>query len=778
MTETSTAHADGTGSEQRRRRRSTFAMNEKAWWGAVLAVAAVLAVLSPGSPTGHEFVDAVYRTIFVLAVAAASSRARRWTMIVAAAIVTASSIGLGLLFGAVALVMAVVLVWRDLRNRVYGSCVGVFVAMACLRLDVGVFTGASVLVAAVAAGLILWSGYQVSRRKTRRLIRWVALGAGVVAVIGVGLGIYQAIVFSSPLQSAVDSTIDGISAVQNGDTAAGSDRFAAAAREFREVADDAGSPWLFPARLVPVVGQNVEVISVMSDAGASLTDAARRTTSEVDYGRLRREGGGVDIGVLETFLEPVADTSVRLAAASKEVEGLDSPWVVGPLAERIDQFETKVDDLRSQTDLALAALQYGPGIFGADGERRYLVLLGNPAEARDLGGHIGNWAELTMLDGKISLVEVGRPLELAQSNLDNALQESGDLPPSFLGMRPARFPQNWGASLDFPVDARVAARLFETKTGRRIDGVLYADPFALAAMLGITGPIEVPGLPGKSLASGDAVRFLTLDQFVAFTDPSVGDEAVTELVRALFQRLTETTLPSPATLGAQFGPLVKSGRFRMVSLHDADRGILSRVGLDAGFEPVEGDDFLAVVSRNANPSKIDGYLHRTTSYEVDWDPETGAVEATISVELRNDAPADGLPPYVIGNSAGFPNGTNVTDLAVLTPFEATRATVDGIDANVSTLLDLDHWRHNIRVEVPPGSTVKVTLGLEGDVRNGDVYRLRFGAQPLVNEGTTEVTVRADARRIRGGRGIKVSDSEANLTLSEIGRTILTLRAEK
>ena len=764
-----------TQASSRGHKRSTISRAQRAVLASVLVCAFVMGMLSPGEPTGHAVIDAVYRGGFVALVALAGSRARRWSVISSSAIVTAGSIGLGLLFGAVALLMSVLIVGRDIRNRIYGACVGTFVGLACLRLRIEWFLGASALVATVASGLMLWSGYRVSRSRPKRVVRWsLALGA-LVMVVGVGMAGYQAIAFASPLEDGVRSTVDGVASVQNGETVRGAEQFSVARDTFSDVAGRAGAWWLFPSRMVPFVAQNLDAVVTLSESGASLTEAAERTASEVDYSTIRREGGGVDLELLARFRDPVVEASRRLADAAALVDDLDSPWLVAPIADRLDDFDEKVTDLRSQTDLAADALTYGPALFGGEGERRYLVLLGNPAEARDIGGHIGNWAELTMTDGAISLVEVGTPLELSQPELDNAVEDRGNVPPSLLGMRPATFPQNWGASLSFPIDAEVAAQLFQAKTGRRIDGVLYADPFAMAAMLSITGPVGVPGLD-KQVDSTNAVRFLTHDQYVDFPSESEGDTAVTELVRTVFDRLTKTTLPGPAQLGASFGPLVKDGRLRMVSLHDVDHPLLARLALDYGFVPVEGDDLLAVVTRNANPSKIDSYLSRDITYDVRWDPETGSIGATVTVVLRNDAPAGGLPPYLIGNSGGRPDGTNITDLAIVTPFEATSATVDGVETVMSPLRDDNVWRHTVRTEVPPGGERRVVVALEGEVSPGARYRLRFSGQPLVNDDSTRVVVTADGQDLVGGPGIDVADGQATITLRHLGQTILTLRA--
>jgi len=761
------------------RHRTPRELSRSQWWllVAMIAAAALLGALSPGAPTGHSWVDALYRAIFVSCVAMAASRARRWSLVVGSSIAAVASIGVGLIFACVALLMTVVLVWKRLRNRAFGACVGAFIGMACLRLEVTTFLGAATIVAVVAVLPILWSGYNVSSAPSRRLVRWCVAIATLVGVVGVGMAVYEGIAYAPTLRKAVSTTTSAITMVRDGRTSDAGPRFDEATRLFTSVADDSSAWWWFPARLVPVVSQNVEVIPVMSKAGASLTQAAATTSTKVDYGRIRKEGGGVDLAVLAEFREPVMEVADRLAEASDDVAGVQSTWVVGPLRGRIDEFEEKVDELSAQTEIATLALRDGPTLFGGKGERHYLVLLGNPAEARDLGGHIGNVAELSFVDGAIKLVRVALPSEISQPGLDEAVAESDIVTPSLLALRPATFPQNWGGSMNFPTDVQVAARLYANAVGHPIDGVMYADPYALAAMLEITGPVEVPGL-GRAISSKDAVKFLTLDQFSSFPTQSAADTALTEFVRTLFDKLTRTTLPVPSDLGRLFGPLVKQGRFRAASLRVEDGSLLDRLGLDTGFRPTPGQDLLAVATRNANPSKIDAFLHRTIDGKIAWDPETGDVTSTISVTLRNDAPAAGYPDYVIGNTLGVPNGTNITDVAVITPFEATRATIDGVDAEVGPLRDGDVWRHTVRVDIPPGATVTVAIELEGEVDAGPLYHLRFGGQPLVNEGDVKLEVTASGRRrIVPGEGIDVSGATATAGFKDVGQLQLTLREE-
>ena len=315
-----------------------------------------------------------------------------------------------------------------------------------------------------------------------------------------------------------------------------------------------------------------------------------------------------------------------------------------------------------------------PCHHGRRGPRRYLLLLGNPAEARDVGGHLGNWAELVVQDGRIDVVRVGVPYELFAPWTDPTpvLGEDLDLPASLIEMQPERFPQNWGATADLGTVAQLAADLYpQAAGGAPIDGVLYADPVAFAALLELTGPVEAGGV---RLDAGNAVQYLTRDQFLA-DDPQAAP--VSDLIRVALDRLTDNQLPSVGAVTEAFSEVVDAGHLQFVSLTNQENELMSLVGLDQPVPTPAGGDVVAVLSRNANPSKIDAFLQRDIDYDVTWDPANGAVRSRVVITLRNGAPAEGLPPLVNGAAVPLPPGTNRTQLAVLSPFDAVGMMVDG-----------------------------------------------------------------------------------------------------
>lgn len=721
------------------RRRSEAESLVQAEVFVIAALVAALAVVAPTTPTGNGVIDAVERAAFTFLMALAGSRARRWPLVVGATVVGALASGTSLLYGLVALAGVTALVVTDRRSRQVGAAMGGLIGVGAMHLDLGGFTGSSFLVAAVACGLILWSGYQVSGQAVRHRCRRAAAGVGIAIAACLVLSLAAALWARHPLGVAVTATQDAGSAARAGDSLAATAQLTIAQQNFERAHRRLSPPWLLPAQAVPVLGQNLRALRDLSGAGVDLAAAADQSISAIDYSKLSKRGGGIDLAELRALREPVLDTQASLRHADLVAARSASPVLVGPIAHRTSQFSEKITGLRRDADAAVDAVRHAPALLGADGPRRYLILLTNPAESRDLSGNVGNWVELVADHGDLELIQVGEPLDLAPTPGAKAINPSS-YPPSYVNMRPVEFPQNLGASPDLPTVARLAATIFRDRTGRELDGVAMADPEAFAALLHLTGETTVPGVPGYALTERNAADFLLVGQYVQFQDEPTGNRAIESVVRRTFQTLTHLELPGPDSIGELFGPLVDEGRLQLASLHPGDRGYLDRVGL-SGRVPVQpGHDQLGVMVRNANPSKIDSFLRRRTSAVVRWNPTTGSVHETITVTLRNTAPDHGLPPTLIGNQAGAATGTNVTDLAVVTPNRLLRVTVDGRRSPARPVWDGTSWRHEVRVAIPAGATRTIRFEVAGSLPAGPTYRLDAIGQPLAHDGRTTITV--------------------------------------
>src|SRR6185295_2469578 len=138
---------------------------------------------------------------------------------------------------------------------------------------------------------------------------------------------------------------------------------------------------------------------------------------------------------------------------------------------------------------------------------------GTPSETRELGGFVGNYAEVTADHGKLSLTQSGRSLDLSDPSGEQGFTlRDGAYQEPFAPYRVSQFFGNVSASANFADVADVAMQLYPQVTGQQIDGVFYMDPYALAALLDLTGPITLKDGNVK-LNAKNAAQELLVDQY-------------------------------------------------------------------------------------------------------------------------------------------------------------------------------------------------------------------------------------------------------------------------
>lgn len=737
---------------RRRRRRQELSRSDKTLVAVIIiGLAVAAAAFGTAEPTTVPWADAAQRFVAVAVVALAGLRARRWTLVVGAALVTIFGSGFGIVVGFATLLVVVALTVIDKRSRIVGSAIAGLIALLTLFLSVPGPLGTEILVALLATVPILVSGYRIHvssksgrRRKLRRIMVAVLV---VVAACLVATGVAAASSWSH-IQSAMNSVQAGLKAAERGDRELSSQKFESAHDSFIKANRMVGSVWASSGLLLPVVGANLSAVQDSVNAGERLTATAGAVAGDIDFSDVQLQGGGVDLGKLAELGAPLVDANQTLGQVTDSLSALTSPWLVPPLADRLEDLTSRVEATYEQSETALLAVQKAPAILGADGPRRYLFLFGNPSESRDLGGHLGNWAEVLVDNGRLKLVRVGDPLDLAIPD-DKAPKDLAErFPASLVEMNPTRFPHNWSSTRDLPTVAKLAAELFPIATGQKIDGVVYADVRSFAAFLQLTGPLQVPQLdPPLKLTQNNAVEFLTRGQFELFESESVAGDALEELIHTMFDKLTSSRLPAPEKLSELFAPLVSHGEFRMATVHPEDAELLERVGLLGEVRMIFGGDMLSVISRNAGPSKIDSFLRRDVSMDVIWNPESGGVESRITVDLHNGAPAAGLNRTISGNDASVPPGTNLMDLAVLTPMKLRSVFVDGAQSVSQPQRENSSWRYTVRVAIQPGADRVIVFNLEGSVDPGPHYVLSFNGQSLLDPGNVDIRVQSTKGRV-------------------------------
>lgn len=728
------------------RRRNLFATRRSrtiSFGVAVAGAAVAAAVLTEAAPTGFSSADAFWSAALVAVLATFGATARRWTWFVpagVAAVVAGDTLAVAL--AAVAIVIAFVSVLRDTRSRARGAVVCALGGIALLRADPIGFHGLTALLTAAAILPAIVSGYSHAGRRVRQRARRVGLIAGAtIGLMAAGAALGLLSVYSDLFDGirAVDS---GMAAARDADDDLAAEQLDVAARSLT-AADSTLSSWFVaPAKSLPVIGPNLDAVGSLAAEAGRVAEVSTLAAGNADVDALRFLDGRLDPQAVADMQEPLEQVRGALQGLSDEVEDASSPWLLAMVSTRIDQLGGQIDDAIPDAEVAINSVAIAPHLLGADGPQRYLVLFTTPVEARGRIGFPGNYAELVVDNGQLSMPVFGRVSELEQGGLGAARTLTG--PPEMLA-RYGRFDiattwRNLTMTPDFPSFAAAAAELYPQSGGQPVDGVLSVDPAGLAAIMNYTGPVEVAGLP-EPLTAETAEAFLLRDQYVQFEhDNEARLEVLDEIAETTFERLLTVDLPGPRSVSEQLDPIVDGGHILFTTLDAGSYLPLVGVGVTGTLDPPpEGGDSVTVTTTNAGGNKIDLFLERREQYDVRWDPETGQVTTTLRVTLENTAPAEGWPDYVIGNAVGLPTGTNRSFVSIYSPFDLEASRVGGQPVSLQSEVELGRNVYSTFVDIPPGGTVDIELDLTGTVE-GRRYQLDLPVQAFATVDEISVNV--------------------------------------
>ena len=727
--------------------------------GALAAVAAFVAGLAGCAPTGMARTDVVLTALLAAAATALGARATPMALGIAAtvALVAGETVPLRLVaLVALALVVPVargvgVVPYRldegatlppvPLVATAAAGLSALLTVQVVLRLPLAEPARASAGIAAVALAALAWSGWRrlgpVARRAGRRVVGVAVL----LAVVGLATGTAAGVLAATSLRDGSTASDDGLDAVRAGDQARAEDTFRRAAADLFDARSLLRAWWSLPARHTPIVAQQVAALDAIADGGGETAALAADGAGRLDADRLRLTDGRLDPAVVAEAQPVLEEVAAATAALHDDlaVGAHRSVWQIPPVRAGLDDVTEAVGDAEGSARTGALAAALGPELLGADGEARYFVAFVSPSEARGTG-FLGNYGILSVADGEVDLVEVGRNDELnAAGSPDKVITG----PPEYLArydrFAPASTWENVTFTPDGPTAGQVMAELYEQSGGPPVDGVIRIDPTGLSRLLRLTGPITVEGLP-FDLDATNVVSFLQVEQYRLFEVADERTDLLGQVAEGVFDALTTGPGPAPARLAGALGPAVEGGHLSVWLRSAEGQALVERLGADGAVPAVRGDG-LGVVTQNAGGGKIDVFMERTIRYDARVDAGTGGVTATAGIELRNEAPSSGEPAYLIGNLVDAPTGTNRTWLSVYSPLDLVGMTIDGQEVEVDAGRELGRNVWSVFIDIPPGAEATVEVRMEGEVDLSDgTYRWDLLPQTTVRPDRIEASV--------------------------------------
>jgi hypothetical protein len=464
------------------------------------------------------------------------------------------------------------------------------------------------------------------------------------------------------------------------------------------------------------------------------------------------------LDMLSATRAPLEDAERALAPAVRSLRRDLSRPLEPHVRTKVEQAVTKLAGVEQPTALAAAMARYlGPAIGGGGHRASYLLLLENPGEMRPSGGLIGSVGTITFADGAPSELEIRpyddfNPLFKQRFPVPAPLDElmtfyNGSLEIGDAGWDP-----------DFPTTARLVEAMFASATGRTVDGTIALDPYAISALLTVTGPIDVAGF--GSFRSDDL--YARLNELVnARPDPHEGKQALPIVGREILRQVLAQPIGAWPALLDVFQAQVRS-RHLQISLHDpALSQALSTSRADGRIATNPGD-YLMVVDANVGATKGDLYVNKRLSLKTEVYP-TGVTRHEVSLTYEMPSLTDDLARTLNPGDGTYrdyvrfylPDGMALTGLKT------------GLDGPPQTpapvTFDLAHGRMAVGTffELPPGHRYQLALTYEVPTGSAREYGLYLQKQAGSPDLPTDLTISYPGRVISRQLDLK-QDEEVRL----------------
>jgi len=270
-------------------------------------------------------------------------------------------------------------------------------------------------------------------------------------------------------------------------------------------------------------------------------------------------------------------------------------------------------------------------------EKTFLIMLQNDAELRPGGGFLGQYAIVKIKNGEI---------------VSTFVEDANLLDQRIAAKIPAPFPfkrmmqvKNWkfrdsNFSPNFPTNVE-KAKYFMRLAGRSssgFDGVIAVNSQVFDDVLGLTGPITVPGYAGEYNSENASRKLEEQVEKAYIMNPDID----TQNRKAILKKMAPIILEKVFTLGnlTKVGNLLHSElKDRNVMINFTDQTLqqaVESVHWDGSVPQSWGGDYLMAVDANMGALKSDFFIKREMTYDIDLTQPKPLV--TLNIKYKHTAP--------------------------------------------------------------------------------------------------------------------------------------------
>jgi hypothetical protein len=566
---------------------------------------------------------------------------------------------------------------------------------------------------------------------------WI-IGVLSILVLLVGLAAYSALAARSRAQSAladfqyVEQNISSVSSAPG--RAALEAHLQDALLSSHEANSSLKSTIVLSAlQWVPYFGNEIRgASSLISDASSAAVDGLTMIRALDAFQRADAKG--------TITTKSLARLQTVVATASTNVRTLKRPVgsLFGPVGRERVAFNQKVRKAAKELSNVNAGLTVGRSLLGDGGTSSVLVLPENNAEMRNQGS-ILSYSLLRIHNTDISVVRSGHSYDL---NLPSPLKVpiSPGAKQYLLVNEPNQIWQSVNSTADFAWTGSTAAAMFYKATGVKVNDIIALDVPTMAALLNVTGPLSVPGIP-EVLTSSNFSTVVLHDLYSAFP---VGNQEprysyLNSIATILLQRLKSDHHDQVAFLRALAGEI--PGRHLLLwSASPTVENAITQLGASGKVNLTMPKRTFTVGVESDVADKMDYYISLHENYSVSIHKNGSASVRTTVIE-DNAAPAGQAPSYQLGPSNPYAVGEYVSNIYLWSP---SGSTVENGYSDSGLVLS------GITAKVLPqqSSTTSFETYIPHAMENGRLD-LHFVPQPTLNPVDVSVSVHGVGWKISG-----------------------------
>ncbi|MEX0650153.1 MAG: DUF4012 domain-containing protein [Candidatus Andersenbacteria bacterium] len=461
-------------------------------------------------------------------------------------------------------------------------------------------------------------------------------------------------------------------------------------------------------RILDVTG-TVRSGQELLEVGSALTQAGQHVSEGLQpllaAGSFVASGEGEQssptiVDAITTTRQDFEQALVELERADAAVQKVNSPLLPAAVKEHV---ETLKNSIPAATALVRTFVEQSNTflyLLGAEHDRQYLILFANNHELRPIGGFIGTLGLVNIDQGRVENIDVQSVYDP-----DGQLKEFIAPPNPLLSIVDRWYLRDANWFVDYEVSAPKIAEFFEKEGGPTVDGVILFTPQVIQRLLGITGPIQVPGYDVE--VSADNFFEVTQREVTYEYDRQLNKpkQFLADLTPLLLNRLFEPK--EGATTNVEImGALAEAIHHKDLLMYFRDAEAQKQIQKLhwSGSVPADKQGFVYVNNANIGGHKSDQFVEQELDYR-NIITADGDVEVVLTIRRTHNGPTEiGETVYPEGENPAYkdnviyqrvfvPAGAQLLEASGFTPpSEVPRPVLHKTDALLTGDADVIAWQ--------------------------------------------------------------------------------------